>query len=48
MQVFTDIDVSLEYYLDILKRQAVVNAGITFHLKKRGGPRQVRDNGLLL
>ena len=33
LQVFTDIDVTLEYYLDILKRQAVVNAGITFHLK---------------
>ena len=46
--MFTDIDVSLEYYLDILKRQAVVNAGITFHLKNEVAPRQVRDNGLLL
>ena len=31
--VFTDIDVSLEWYQDMLKRQAVVNAGITFILK---------------
>ena len=33
LQVFTDIDVPVEYYLDILKRQAVVNAGITFRLR---------------
>ncbi len=38
LQVFTDIDVSLEYYLDTLKRQAVVNAGITFHLKNEVAP----------
>lgn len=31
LKVFTDIDVSAEYYIDILKRQAVVNAGIMFH-----------------
>ena len=36
--MFTDIDVSLEYYLDTLKRQAVVNAGITFHLKNEVAP----------
>ncbi|XOQ44120.1 MAG: DNA gyrase/topoisomerase IV, subunit B [Clostridium sp.] len=30
LQVFTDIDVPVEYYLDMLKRQAIVNAGITF------------------
>ncbi len=28
--VFTDIDVPSSYYLDTLKRQAVVNAGVTF------------------
>ena len=38
LQVFTDIDVSLEYYLDTLKRQAVVNAGVTFHLKNEVAP----------
>lgn len=30
LQVFTDIDIPVEYYLDMLKRQAIVNAGITF------------------
>ena len=30
--VFTDINVPLEWYQDILKRQAIVNAGITFVL----------------
>ncbi len=33
LEVFTDIDVPLTYYLDMLKRQSVVNSGITFHLK---------------
>lgn len=33
LKVFTDIDVSAEYYMDILKRQAIVNAGVTFHFK---------------
>ena len=30
--VFTDIDVPLEWYRDVLKRQAIVNEGITFFL----------------
>ena len=53
LQVFTDIDVSLEYYLDILKRQAVVNAGITFHLKNEVAPGKFEttdfcyENGIL-
>lgn len=33
LQVFTDIAVPLEYYMDVLKRQAVVNAGLLFILK---------------
>ncbi len=33
LEVFTDIDVPLEYYINTLKKQAVVNAGITFLLK---------------
>ena len=33
LDVFTDINVPLEYYQDILKRQAVVNAGVTFRLR---------------
>ena len=29
LEVFTDIDIPVDYYLDVMKRQAVVNAGIT-------------------
>ncbi|MDR1439589.1 MAG: hypothetical protein LBJ10_06130 [Clostridiales bacterium] len=32
LEVFTDIDVPLEYYQDTLRKQAVVNAGLTFRL----------------
>ncbi len=34
LEVFTDIDVPVEYYRDVMKRQAVVNAGVTFRLKR--------------
>ncbi|MCX7614518.1 MAG: toprim domain-containing protein [Clostridiales bacterium] len=37
LDVFTDIHVPLEYYLDTLKRQAVVNSGLTFILKDQKG-----------
>lgn len=33
LSVFTDIVIPYEYFLDVLKRQAVVNAGIKFVLK---------------
>lgn len=33
LDVFTDIDIPLEFYVDVLKRQAVVNAGVKFVLK---------------
>lgn len=33
LDVFTDIDIPLEYYVNTLKKQAVVNEGITFVLK---------------
>ncbi len=33
LEVFTDINIPLEYYLDMLKKQSVVNTGISFHLK---------------
>ncbi len=36
LQVFTDIAIPLEYYQDILKRQAIVNAGLRFLLKDEG------------
>ena len=33
LDVFTDIDITADYYRDVMKRQAVVNAGVTFRLK---------------
>ena len=33
LDVFTDIDIPLDYYRDVMRRQAVVNAGVTFRLK---------------
>ena len=33
LEVFTDVDIPPEYFADVLKRQAVVNAGITFRLR---------------
>ncbi len=53
LQVFTDIDVGVEYFTDILKRQAVVNAGITFHFKNEVSPGKFEttdflyENGIL-
>ena len=32
-EVFTEIDIPLSYFTDTLKRQAVVNAGVTFRLR---------------
>ncbi len=37
LEVFTDIDIPVDYYLDVLKRQAVVNAGITFRFRSQVG-----------
>ena len=33
LDVFTDINIPAEYYADVMKRQAVVNAGITFRFR---------------
>ena len=37
IEVFTDINVPVEYFLDTLKRQAVVNAGVTFRFRNEAG-----------
>ncbi len=37
LEVFTDIDIPLEYFQDTLKKQAVVNAGVKFILKNQVG-----------
>ena len=37
LEVFTDISIPVEYYLDVMKRQAVVNAGVTFRFRNQVG-----------
>ncbi len=37
LEVFTDINIPPEYYEDVMKRQAVVNAGVTFRFRKQSG-----------
>lgn len=37
IQVFTDINVDADYFKDIIKRQAIVNAGINFVFKNQAG-----------
>ena len=36
-EVFTDIDIPEEFFKDILHRQAVVNAGVTFRFRNQNG-----------
>ena len=38
LEVFTDIDIPVDYYTDVLKRQAVVNAGVTFRFREDTAP----------
>ena len=37
IEVFTDIDIPAEYFIDVLRRQAVVNAGVTFRFRNQVG-----------
>ena len=37
LDVFTDINIPTDYYLDVMKRQAVVNAGVTFRFRNQVG-----------
>ena len=39
LEVFTDINISDEYFMDVLKRQAIVNDGLVFVFKKQHGSR---------
>ena len=44
LEVFTDIDIPVEYFEDVLHRQAVVNAGVTFRLRlQKGSKFETRD-----
>ena len=53
LEVFTDIDIPVDYYRDVLKRQAVVNAGVTFRLRNQVGPNKFEsedfryENGII-
>ena len=52
LEVFTDINIPVDYYLDVMKRQAVVNAGVTFRFKNQvGGKFETTDfqydNGII-
>ncbi len=37
LEVFTDIDIQPEYFLDVMKRQAIVNAGVEFIFRNQNG-----------
>ena len=52
LEVFTDIAVPAAYFADTLKRQAVVNAGVTFRFRNQIGPKTetkefLYENGIL-
>ncbi len=52
LEVFTDIDIPEEFFRDILHRQAVVNAGVTFRFRNQNGNKfdvteYVYENGIL-
>ena len=38
LDVFTDIAIPAEYFADVMKRQAVVNAGVTFRFRNEAAP----------
>ena len=37
LEVFTDISIPVDYFTDVMKRQAVVNAGVTFRFRNQVG-----------
>ncbi len=52
LEVFTDIDIPEEFFKDILHRQAVINAGVTFRFRNQNGNKfdvteYVYENGIL-
>ena len=53
LDVFTDIAIPAEYFTDVMKRQAVVNAGVTFRFRNETEPGQfeetefVYENGIM-
>ena len=53
LEDFTDIDIPVDYYTDVMKRQAVVNAGVTFRFREETSAGRFSttdfryDNGIL-
>ena len=47
LDVFTDIAIPEDYFIDILRRQAVVNAGITFRLRVEREPGKFQTTDFL-
>ena len=43
LEVFTDIDIPVEYFIDTLKRQAIVNDGLVFVFREQQGARFVQQ-----
>ena len=43
LKVFTDINIPTEYFIDVLRRQAVVNAGIVFIFREQQGSRFIEQ-----
>ena len=44
LEVFTDIDIPASYYIDVMKRQAVVNAPVTFRFRDEVGGKFVTQD----
>jgi len=47
LEVFTEIQIPVEYYQDILKKQAVVNAGVTFLFRNETAPKSFESTEYL-
>ncbi|MBE6787662.1 MAG: DNA topoisomerase [Ruminococcaceae bacterium] len=43
LDVFTDIDIPVEYFIDTLKRQAIVNDGLVFVFREQQGNRLIQQ-----
>jgi len=47
LEVFTDINIQKEYFVDVMKRQAVVNKGITFRFRNEVTPNKFETEDYL-
>ncbi len=44
LEVFTDIDIPVEYFIDTLKRQAIVNDGLLFQFREQQGAKFISQD----